>query len=505
MRLCLAWTVVLALAWSVCASTFARGTGRPLAQDDPSYRTPNNLTPRPIGQLGPSSVNYPVSYMSAQDSDLAKDLAALKEELQKIKDKQVADQKKASGRPSVKAGGRFYADWTAYDQNAASVAQIGDQQNGFEYRRARIFLEGEAFHVIDYRVQYDFSDNESALSSVSPTSSDLGGFLPAPVVTSVSSSSRILGVPGFRDVYLTVKELPALGHVRVGHYKEPFGLEQLTSSKYITFMERGLLTAFTPERNVGVMAFDHSENERMTWAIGAFISENDDDPPVFRDDDGGTALTVRTTYLPWYDEATEGRGLLHLGIAYSYRDIADDAVRFAERPEAHLGSAVVDTGTITGVPKYQQLGLEAAFVYGPWSVQSEYMIAFVDRTAATGVDFNGFYVYTSYFLTGENRHYKRTAGAFDRVRPYENFFRVCSEDGSVQTGWGAWEIGYRFSTLDLDDTGIAGGNVSDHTIGLTWYLNPYTRLMFNYVNSDLRRFGVTGNMNTFETRAQIDF
>jgi len=440
-----------------------------------------------------------------QRSKLADEVAALKEELQKIKDKQAADEKKAAGRPSVTAGGRFYADWTAYDQNAASITQIGDQQNGFEFRRARIFLQGEAFNVIDYKVQYDFADNESALSSVSSTTSDLGGFLPSPVVTSVSSSSSILGVPGFRDVYLTIKELPVLGHVRVGHYKEPFGLEQLTSSKYITLIERGLLTAFTPERNVGVMAFDHSENERMTWAIGAFISENDDDPPIFRDDDGGTALTMRYTCLPWYDEATEGRGLLHLGLAYSYRDMADDTVSFRERPEAHLGSRVVDTGTITGVPNYQQLGLEAAFVYGPWSVQSEYMAAFVDRTAATDVDFNGFYVYTSYFLTGENRNYKRTAGTFDRIKPYENFFRVRTEDGSVRTGWGAWEIGYRFSTLDLNDTGVAGGNVSDHTIGLNWYLNPYTRLMFNYVNSDLRSGGTTGNMNIFETRAQIDF
>ncbi len=69
---------------------------------------------------------------------------------------------------------------------------------------------------------------------------------------------------------------------------------------------------------MGVMAYDCSENERMTWAIGAFASEQGDAPPETSEDHAGTALTMCTTFLPWYDEATEGRGLLHTGVAYSY-------------------------------------------------------------------------------------------------------------------------------------------------------------------------------------------
>ena len=112
----------------------------------------------------------------------------------------------------------------------------------------------------------------------------------------------------------------------------------------------------------------------------------------------------------------------------------------------------------------------------------------------------------SYFLTGEQRMYKRSAGTFsDRVVPYENFFRVRDGDGYVQTGKGAWEVAYRASYLDLNGVGVSGGNVTDHTVGLNWYLNPYTRWMVNYVNSDLRRFNGTGNMSIFETRVQIDF
>ena len=217
------------------------------------------------------------------------------------------------------------------------------------------------------------------------------------------------------------------------------------------------------------------------------------------------ACTMRATYLPWYDEATEGRGLLHTGIAYSYRDAQDDQVQFEAKPEAHLGEYVVNTGAITGVDHYHLLGLEAALVYGPFSAQAEYYSTWVDRPGAEELNFQGMYVYFSYFLTGENRSYKRSTGVFDRVKPYENFFRVRDCDGNVRTGKGAWELAYRYSYLDLTDDNIAGGMASDHTLGVNWYLNPYTRVMFNYVNSGVTRAGTLGHIDVLETRVQIDY
>ena len=75
-------------------------------------------------------------------------------------------------------------------------------------------------------------------------------------------------------------------------------------------------------------------------------------------------------------------------------------------------------------------------------------------------------------------------------------------------GKGAWEVAYRYSFLDLNDDVTIGGYVRDHTIGLNWYLNPYTRLMFNYVNSQTTDYpGVegVGRADIFEMRCQIDF
>ncbi len=415
-------------------------------------------------------------------------LQKLEEELQKFREKEDAAKKKAASLPSVKVSGWIIFDWAMFGQGEASRANYGDIEDGVEFRSARIGVQGEAFEIMDYKVEVDFADTDQG------------------------KDGKIIQSTAFKDVYLGINQLPLLGHIRLGHFKEPFSLEELTSLRYITFMERSLATAtFAPARRLGVMAFDTYWTERGTWAIGAFTSEleNGSEPPLWQDDDGGVAMTARLTFLPWYDEASDGRGLLHTGIAYTYRNIADDTARFRSRNESFLGPYVVDTGDITHVPEVQMLGVEGAWVYGPLSVQAEYFNVWVPRTGMETAYLNGTYVYVSYFLTGEHRPYDRSRGAFTRVRPFTNFFRVRASDG-IQTGWGAWEVAYRYSCIDLVDqeAGVNGGIADDHSVGLNWYLNPYTRLMFNYVFArSTERYGIDPltDMSTFQMRAQIDF
>ncbi|MBN2021210.1 MAG: hypothetical protein JW809_00310 [Pirellulales bacterium] len=447
---------------------------------DPAY-----AVPAPGGEAGYTPATF------VPDNGLDARVADLEAQLKKMKDAEDTAKKKAAGAPSVKLGGRIHWDVASFNQNAASYAQIGDQQNGTEFRRVRLSASGEAFHVVDYKIQLDFAGTDVANQGEPPN----------------TVYNRTIQSTCFRDVYITVKELPLLGHVRMGQYKEPVGLEQLASSNHTSFLERSLPDegAFVPSRRVGVMAFNTYAEERGTWAIGAFADEINANPPIFKDDDGGVACTMRGTFLPWYDEATSGRGLFHVGGSYSFRDIADDNVRFRQRPEAHLADYIVDTGSITGVPSWQLIGAESAWVYGPLSLQGEWFGAFVRRSAQPDLYFNGLYGYVSYFLTGEHRPYKRDGGIFERVVPHENFFRVRAQDGYVHTGKGAWEILYRYSYIDLNDENILGGRASDHTIGLNWYLNPYTKIMFNYVNSTLYDGGLEGNMNIFEMRTAMEF
>ena len=123
-----------------------------------------------------------------------------------------------------------------------------------------------------------------------------------------------------------------------------------------------------------------------------------------------------------------------------FRSVDDGTLRFRSRANNSFGPHIVDTGTMTGVANWHLIGAEAAFVYGPLSIQSEYARALVKRSAAADPEFDALYVEVSYFLTGENRVYMRRQGTFTRVAPFENFFRVRDEHGNVSMGKGAWQL-----------------------------------------------------------------
>jgi phosphate-selective porin OprO/OprP len=119
-------------------------------------------------------------------------------------------------------------------------------------------------------------------------------------------------------------------------------------------------------------------------------------------------------------------------------------------------------------------------------------------------DFSGFYGYFSYFLTGENRKYKRENGVFSRVKPNKNF------RWGRGKGKGAIELAARYSELDLSDEGIDGGRLQDLTLGVNWYLNPNTRVMLNYVRTNVDRLVNDirlddDNADLLSMRFQIDF
>ncbi len=439
--------------------------------------------PRPVAWEEPAPPDYGVS------TPLEERIVELEEALAGIRRAEDEARRREAGRPSVSVGGRMHLDWALFGQGEASRETFGNQRDAVGFRRTRLGALGEAFHVFNYRVEMDFAATDTG--------------------TNEDGSTFISQSTAFRDVFFGVTELPVVGNLRVGHFKEPFSLEQLISSNNITLMERSLNdAAFVPGRSVGAMIFDTAADERVTWAIGAFRTklDNADRPPFRRNDGGGTSLTMRGTWLPWYDEPTEGRGLLHLGLGYSYRDVDDGQIRFRARPETAWSDRFVDTQNILNTRAYQLFGTEAAFVYGPFSVQTEWFGTWVDRSAAADAQFNGYYVYVSYFLTGEHRRYRKSAGAFDRIVPYENFFRVRDGRGAIQTGRGAWELAYRHSYIDLVDGLIEGGHLSDHTLGLNWYMSPYARMMWNYVHTyGTPDLVASADMNIFQMRVQFDF
>jgi phosphate-selective porin OprO and OprP len=346
---------------------------------------------------------------------------------------------------------------------------LDDVESGTEFRRARISLEGQLYEVVPFKLEYDFAGGEVA----------------------------------FKDVWIGLTGLPGIAAVKVGHMKEPFSLEELTSSKFTTFLERALPNGFVPDRNTGIGVYVEALEQRLTWATGAYRDTDD-----FGDGFGSDSkynITSRLTGVLWYEDG--GRHLAHLGFSYSHQFRNNDSLRYRRKPESDLSPVnFVDTrlafpspsGTTTVDLKTDGVNLlnpEFALVFGPFSLQSESVHSLVDEVGGRDPNLYGVYVFASYFLTGEYRPYKLAEAAFDRVRPQRNFLGA---DG----GWGAWEIAARFSRVDLDDGAARGGVLNDVTAAVNWYLNPNVKIMLNYVYADREDLAAA---NIVQGRFHIDF
>ena len=201
--------------------------------------------------------------------------------------------------------------------------------------------------------------------------------------------------------------------------------------------------------------------------------------------------------------------MLQLGVAYSYRN-PDGDLRYRALPESHVTDVrFVDTGTFVA-DTIGLLNLQGAFVYGPFSLQGEYILSDVDTKFFGDREFDSYYVQASYFLTSEHRPWDTGDSGFGRLNPRRNF-RLGGED----PGWGAWEVGIRYSAIDLSDGPIRGGEEDNITLGLNWYLNPHSRMLINYTHANIDRdfFGGNtyfplskgGDVDILQTRFQVDF
>ncbi len=366
------------------------------------------------------------------------------------------------GNFSFKINGRVQTDYTSYTRDKT---ELGD---GTEFRR--VYLSGAgALWDWEYKIEADFANDGVALQDV------------------------YLAYRGLKPVTLTV-----------GHFKQPFSLDQLTSDTNVAFMERALPDIFAPGRLISVGANTNGGNWTLAATGGSGSASND----VANEGDEGYALTARATFAPVH-EATE---VIHLGGAVTWKNPQDEAIRIRQRPESHLtATRFVDTGTIPGkVDDVLTYGAELATVYGPLSLQGEYMGSSVSRAALSTLDFKGWYALVSFFPTGESRKYEANKGIFGRVVPTRSL-----EDG----GFGAWEIALRYSAIDLTDKDVTGGGEKNITLGLNWYANAHVRFLVNYiwVNTDNQATGSSGPLLPGETfrgdddprifmlRAQVDF
>jgi len=341
---------------------------------------------------------------------------------------------------TLRLGGSAQNDSAAFS-NTGFDTPLGTLENGVQWRRVRVFAEGVFARYFDYKLQYDFAQNEP---------------------------------PNLKDAYLgyTAPVVPL--RIYAGRFRTPLGLEGHTSGMDTTFMERGLISAFLLSRNTGFLFYADAARQASNFHLAVAAIKPEDDFGIGSTDKFGVSMRFSYAFHP------RGGTLWHVGGDYTHRPV-DETVRFLERPESNLAPAFVDTGNIaaesvdTGV-------FEFALVNGPWSFQSEGAITGVNSSGAGEGNplFWGGYGFVSYMVTGESRPYKNMQGNFGRVLPADPFL---GGDG----GNGAFEVAFRVSYLDLEDKDIRGGRLLDLTWGFNWYATRNARVLGNIIWADPKR------------------
>jgi len=320
--------------------------------------------------------------------------------------------KTADEKASFKLGGRIQWDYNNSEKNGVT------DESDFDVRRARIYTKG---HYGDWGYKAQFNIDESTGSSAGTV----------------------------EDLYIQYKGFGDLAKITIGRAKQPLGLEELTSSKDISILERSAITEmYALGRQEGIKL--DGKTGIFTYSFGAF--EDDDET---KKEASSLGFGGRVTAAP----INENGSVLHFGLGYADRG---------------------NSSSINDV-----YGLELAGVAGPFHAQAE----FYDADMTTGDSKDGYYVQLGWILTGESRPYKD--GKFKIVKP------------SADTG--AWEVVARYEDGDGDfgDIELGEDKASAYTVGLNWYATKNVRLGVNYTEGESDTSSDDGS--EFRTRLQLVF
>lgn len=252
-------------------------------------------------------------------------------------------------------------------------------------------------------------------------------------------------------------------HVRAGEFREPFGLEAMTSVAHLPFIERSTPTsAFSPGRSRGAQVAARTSN--ALFQLGVFrASEGRPFPDELLDE---RAVTARALWQP------AGPGWVQLGGSVSVRDPRGGALVFRARTGSSLLERFADTGPIEA-DSATIAGLEALWSRGRWTAQSEWFGSWIDgATGASEAAFlHGGYASVAAFLGDGRSTWSRMRGAIAAPDVF----------GSRGDGRGSFEAVARVSWTDLVDGAVDGGRILDAEAGLNWYLTPTTRVMLHWL------------------------
>lgn len=387
-------------------------------------------------------------------------------------------------QPMWKDGFRLRSEDGKYDIHfggrllVQSRTFIGEtrRNDSFFVREARLQADGTLFNDYEFTVQGDFGRGAAQL----------------------------------QDGFLGWKRHKTFS-LRLGQFKEPFMLEELTSGRFIDFIERSPAALLAPGRDIGLMFHGKLWEDRIEYQLGAFNGNGRNNATDANDDKDIAARLVLTPFKPLDDPWLKG---LRVGGAITY---GSEKQAFGSLSDPNSGGTFL---TVTGSDRARgdrtRLNVEAAWTKGPFKIQGEanwmdvrlarFVAGLPNSTFEDDADFTSYYVEGLWVATGED-----ASDTYGRRKVAKSFL-----EGD---GCGRIELGLRFARFWVDDSifdnGFANASRStpgydSYTVGGNWWLNPYVRFSINYFRNEFwQPFEVSGRVEDHEqgilTRFQVDF
>ena len=262
----------------------------------------------------------------------------------------------------------------------------------FRLRRARIQVTGDFAENFDFKLEGEFAQSDEAL-------------------TIRDASGRLLGSNATRtafgglDIFANWHRYPEL-QIKVGQYKAPFGLEQISPDPKLFTAERSQVTsALTPERQVGVEIWGKpftnalpEQKDLLTYWVGMFngngrnITVNDNDQYMY---------VARLELQPWKDK---------LGDEDAWVKFGGDALSSNDSPGTVLSpvgtlrvnrDGSLSTFTAAAAAEREGYGFDGWFHWGPFDLIAEYLSErYEPRVTGRFPSFRaeGYYIQPSFFI-----------------------------------------------------------------------------------------------------------
>ena len=276
--------------------------------------------------------------------------------------------------------------------------------------------------------------------------------------------------------------------LQAGNFKENFSLERNTSSRYLMFMERPMVTsALAPSRHLG---FNAKYDNPWFWAsVGFFGQEVAGSEEITNVQDNnkdygrgisfknmtGFAITSKIVFRPLFKLENAG---LHIGLGHSFRTTLGSVAtgewgtyRASARNSTSINrKKYLDTNNLKDCDHNNLWTVELAGHWDGIRYEAAYIADNVQFKGENAIPVNlyGWYGQVGYLLFGGKQRYDANGGKYTKIKPGKK--------------WGDMELCFRYEFIDLNfpKANVYGGSAEAYAVGLNYWVNNNVKMQLNY-------------------------